>query len=257
MFAIEVDKTIRYFINVFYRVGIWSSDDESSFRKFGKKFVYIVFGALFPIFFATNSFLCSDRNESIYSVLTALEAAIQYVKLLYLLFKKDEILALVNNKIDPIENHSDYDKNNKKLKKFMRFARPYCISIYITVALLIVIKLPVFSSDKGLPFFISFTWNDSAIIYWLAFSYMLLSTPLCATVNLSTPLIWYIMLNCSIKYELLGIKLRNVGSGNKTIEPRVKKNQKNLKLTRGSTYVEDLIIFTKDHRRLAEYVFQK
>ncbi|XP_037050264.1 odorant receptor 22a-like [Bradysia coprophila] len=252
MFTIKIDKTFLQIIKLFYQVGIWQSSKESRFRETGRKLFYAFFGALFPIFLATNAFLCTDRNESIFSANGAIIVSVLYVKLLYLLFKKQEILGFFNDQsvVHSIENREIYEKTSKTIRKFMSFVRPYCLAFFITAFLLVLIELPIFSARKGLPAFISLSWNDSEIIYWLAYFYVTFSIFMCISINLFTPFIWYIMLNYSIEYELLGHKCRRLGAGKKTVETRVKK-QKDFGLTQRSMFAESLIVLIKAHRSLA------
>lgn len=251
MFTIQVDETFQQIISKFYQIGIWQSDDESNIRKTGKKWFYTCFGSLYPIFILTNAFLCADRDESMFSVQLAIITAIVYVKFLYLLFKNQDILAFLNDPPVVHSNREEYEKASKMMKRFLKFVRPYIWMIFLTVILLIVIRLPILSADKGLPLYISFSWNDSEIIYWLAYSFLSLSSFLYFISNLVTPLIWYIMLRYSIEYGLLGNRLRNLGVEKKIIEKKGK-NQKIFKLMQRSAYVEDLIVLIKAHRNLTE-----
>ncbi|XP_037040976.1 putative odorant receptor 71a [Bradysia coprophila] len=250
MFSIELDEALQRILKIFYRMGIWQSDEEPNYLKVAKKFFYTFFGALYPIFFTANAFLC-DRNESVFSVQLTIIAAVLYVKILYVLFKKQEILEFLFDPIvvHSIENREEYDETVKKIKEFMNFVRMYCLATFVTVPLLIVIKFPIFSADKGLPFFISFSWNSSEIIYWLAYFFVSLSSTLYVTANLITILIWYMLLNYSIEYELLGNKLRKLGVGMKAV-----KKQKEFRLIQRSGFVEDLIVLIKAHRNLNETI---
>ncbi|XP_037040974.1 odorant receptor 30a-like [Bradysia coprophila] len=255
MFTIQVDKTIQLIIKIFYRLGIWQTDEESNYRKIGKKLFYSFLGTFFPIFFAANAFLCDDRIESVFSVQISITATIAYVKILYILFEKQEILTFVCDPIvvHSIENREEYDETVKKINKFMNFVRMYCLATFVTVPVVVLIKLPIFSTDKGLPLFISFSWNRSEIVYWLAYLFLSLSCFLYAVMNLITVLIWYMMLNYSIDYELLGNKFRKLGVVKKTIAKRAKK-QKQFRLTQRSGFVQDLIVLVKTHRNLAKTI---
>lgn len=209
MVAITADKMLQQVFKLFYLSGIWHSDGESDYRIIFKNCSYSLFAASAPIFFVIHIFRCADRNESINSAQIAIIMSVVYVKFLYLLCKKQEILAFLN---DPIVVHSnkyreEYDHANRKIEKLMKFLHPYCVAIIITAVLLIVINLPMFSAGKGLPFFINFTWNVSEIFYWLAYFIISLSIVFYVTVNFISVLIWYIMLNYSIAYELLGKKI--------------------------------------------------
>ncbi|XP_037028720.1 odorant receptor 94a-like [Bradysia coprophila] len=266
MVTFEANKMMQQILRVFYLSGIWQSDKESNYRRMFKKFFYSFFGAWLPIFFATNAFRCVDRNESIHSAHIAVITVVVYMKCLYLLFKKQEILAFLN---DPIivhlnENREEYEQANRKIKKLMKFVRPYCLVIFITDVLLIVTKLPIFSADKGLPFFISFTWNVSEIVYWLTYLFVSLSIVLYCVINFMTLLVWYIMLNYSVEYELLGNKLKTLGvttvkdknhdknEKQKTIREKVL-NQKS-SVPESKKFVKDLIVLVQAHRNVTETV---
>ncbi|XP_037043835.1 putative odorant receptor 71a [Bradysia coprophila] len=253
MFTFQVNGTLlQHFVNLFYQLGIWGSDEESNFRKIGKKLTHTFYGALFPIFFATNALLCTDRNESIFSAQAAIIVMVLYVKFSYLLFKKPEILAFLHDTIvvHSIENLDEYEHTNKKIKKFMGFVRPYCFAFFLTAPLIIVLKLPIFSDDKVLPVFISLSWNDSEVIYWLAYTFVSLSTSLYVVVNLLTTLIWYIMLNYSIEYELVGNKLSRLGHKNARTRGKMVKIQESFELPQRSMFVEELIVLIKAYRNL-------
>lgn len=125
MFVIQVDKTIFQIIKIFHRIGMWQSDDEPTYRKIGNQLFYTFFGTLFPIFFINNAILFDDWNESIFSIEAAIIASVVYLKLLYLLFKKQDILEFLNDRIvthtHSIENGEDYAETNKKIEKIIKF----------------------------------------------------------------------------------------------------------------------------------------
>nr|QGW45419.1 odorant receptor 46 [Bradysia odoriphaga] len=253
MYTNEVDETIQRFIKMFYQVGMWQRDDESMLRKVAKKLFHTIFGASYPIFLLTNSFLCDDRSESIYSIQLTIIGLFLYVKYLYVLFKKREILALLYDKnvIHATENREEYEQNKRKIGKFMKFVRPFVLSIFITCPLLVVVKLPIFSDDKTLPMFISFTWNNSEIIYWVAFCYLALALLLYAIAIQITILIWYIMFNYSIEYEMLGNRLRNLGTETKT--KMIRDVQKRIMLV-PRNFNENFIVSVKACRTLTKTI---
>ncbi|XP_037035698.1 odorant receptor 94b-like [Bradysia coprophila] len=268
MATIEADKMLQQISKIFYLSGIWQSDGESKYRKISKKCFYSLFAAWIPIFFAINAFRCVDRNESVHSAQIAVLTAVEYVKFLYLMYKKQEILSFLNDPIfvHSIQNREEYELANRKIEKLMKFLRPYCLAIFITVFLVIVIKLPIFSADKGLPFFISFTWNVSEIFYWLAYLIISLSIVLSAVINFITVLVWYIMLNYSIEYELLGNKLKTLGVSTekdknqdkndkqKKIVEKIQSRKSQIGVQQSKKFVENLIVLIKAHRNLTETV---
>lgn len=266
MYSIQLGRTLRQIIYIFYQLGIWQSDEESNFRKIGKKIFYNIFGVLSPMFLATNVVLCYDRNEAIYSAQSTIMASVLYVKLLYLLHKAQEIRQFLNDSIvvHSIENREEYEQTHKSIEKFNGYVRSYFWMLFATAILLIVIKLPIFSTDGGLPGFISFSWNDSEIIYWVAYFLMTLSLLMYIVSNFLTVLIGYIMLNFAIEYKLLGNKMKNLGVT--TVTSAKEQNEKYNKIRKKASiqnsfssvtgsiaFLKNLITLVKAHRNVTEY----
>ncbi|KAJ6635258.1 hypothetical protein Bhyg_13843, partial [Pseudolycoriella hygida] len=95
----------------------------------------------------------------------------------------------------------------------MQIVHAYLVIMAVVVFLLIVPPLPVFSSERELPMFIvySFEWTYKDLMYWLIYSPLAVQIILMFVVNLLTVIIWYVMLNFSIKYQVLGNQLTNLG----------------------------------------------
>ncbi len=258
MYKIELNQTLCRIVEIFYYMGIWDKDNKPTFPKFLKNFFQALIIALFAIFLATNALLCDDKNESIFVGQVVVLTTVILVKCLYLILKKQDILAFL---YDPIMSHSTEDRkqhnqSHQKIDKFMKFTHFYLFMLIVPLILTIGIKLPIISSDKGLPMFISFSWNNSEIIYWLAFVFVSLSMVLCVTINLLSILIWYIMLNYSIEYEHLGSKIRNLGWEIK-VDIKKKVNKKKAwsiesKLAPKNSFVDNLIILVKAQQNLKE-----
>lgn len=242
MYQLKVHDTICQIIKMFHSVGLWQYDEESTYRKMGKKFFSAVSIATLLIFLASNSILCDDKHESIYSAQITLAVVVVFVKCLHLIRRKQEILdILIDSTIyHSTEDREEYDQLNKKMDRLMKFVRVFVAMIYVTVVLVIVIKLPFLSiGAKGLPGFISFSWQKSEIIFWLAFVCLSLSIPVCAFIHTFAGLIWYIMMNYSIAYELLGIKFKDLG-------------KKHNALLEEDSFVQRLIALVEAHRNLNE-----
>lgn len=267
MFKIEVNATICLIVKLFYDFGFWQKDEESSFRKRGKKCSYIFCNTLFIIFLATSAFLCDDKSQSIYLVQLAVLDVVLHVKLLYLLFKKEDVLTFL---FDPIVAHSTEDRKeweqiDKKLKKFMKFLHVYIFMIVCGYVTAIFLSLPSLASDKLLPMFISHSRELSGIVYWMSYVFVALGIACCALFNLMTVLIWYIMLSYSIAYQVLGNRFKRLGMEPKENTKKLlqmkpkgitkKPLQKNSKSTPRNLFIPNLIAIIKDHQNLFEYNF--
>lgn len=156
-----------------------------------------------------------------------------------------------------IPGHIESTKQaNKKIKKFINFVTLYLLMVVVGVVFGIVSCLPLFSYEKKLPFFISFpfNFNYSEIVYWIAYTFIALGGVCCVASNLITVIIWYIMLNYSVEYEVLENKLRNLGV-NKTNKTTNVKLTKNSRKSLQNSFQKDLVTLIKDHRYTYEYGF--
>ncbi len=261
MYKIEENETLCRIINILYFVGIWPKDDESAFRKAGKKFCHAFVLVLFLIFLATHAILSDDQNESLFLGQTLVLMAVVSVKFLNLVFKKQEILELL---YDPIfshstQSHKEYEDLNEKMRKFMKFIHFYLFTITVSSLITIVSELPIFSADKELPLLTSSSWNDSEILYWSAFVFIALSLFLGLIINLLTVIIWVTMLNYSIEYQILGNNFTNLGweikEDTKKKVDQKKLSQKQFVLPLRNFFVENLIVLVKAHQTLTKYNF--
>lgn len=213
MQKLEHNQTLCQIIQLFYFFGIWQRDDESKCRKMAKKILYLLFSATFPIFSAVNALFCCNKQEAIFSVQVVISTSVLFLKSAYLVFEKDKILQYLNDMITcpSVNDQQDHQSINEKIMKFTKFIRVYLKALFTTVLILIGIKLPIISADKTLPLFISFSWNDSEVAYWFAFVLVSLSLISSLIANFLSVLIWFIMLNYSVEYQMLGGKLHTLG----------------------------------------------
>lgn len=217
MYKLEIHSTFRRIIALLYEFGFWQNDEALTFCKVAiSKWIYSFNMILFQIIIATcTMWISTDKNESIFLVQVELLALVMMVKLIFLLRNKAIILLFLSDTI-VTHNFTDYEvfvQVKKKLRKFMKFVHAYIALMALIVVVLIVSPLPMFSSDKKLPMFIvySLNWKYNEHIYWIIYIPLVLQIFIIFAINLLTVIIWYVMLNCSIKYQILGNKLMNLG----------------------------------------------
>lgn len=215
MYNIEPNKTIQRVIKTLYQTGIWRNKEESTFRITGRKVFFLIYLFVFQVFNDVSAFLSDDKNEFIFLTEIGMFYAVMTFKQVYLLWKKEEITAFLN---DPITAHSTECNKlsvhvNKKLNKFMRFVNFYLYMLGITSSFIGISCFPIFTTEKKLPFFISysFNWTESEIIYWMTYGFVFLAIVYGYLFNLVSIFIWYLMFNYSVAYEVLGHQLRDIG----------------------------------------------
>lgn len=213
MFNIEIHKTYDRITSVFYGFGIWSRNDRSSYQGFEVYLIpYLVFYAIFPVLLAFEACVSDNLNATIFLADEATATLVVTVKLAYLLWKQTEIHSLLHE----ISSYSIVDQNQflqikKELKNFTNFVIFYLWLVAVGCCFLLC--LPLLSSEKKLPFNINFRlkWSYSEVAYLIEYSYITFALLLSCVCVLLNPIIWYMMLNCSMKYQILGSRLKNMG----------------------------------------------
>lgn len=145
--------------------------------------------------------------------------------------------------INEILEHSTNDETlfhnvNSKLNSFSRFAYAFFATTTVTVTGLFF--LPLISSSKLLPYkvWFPFDYRENIMLLISTRAYAIICMGLFAISILSTLLIWYIMLNVSIRYQTFGSYLKRV-------------NKIECEDGKGSD-CEQLIQFIKSHLRIRE-----
>lgn len=241
--------TICRIVKLFYQLRVWQDEKESASRK--TKLFYLFLYFLFQVSIATCAFLSDDNSERTFLVVALVLSVVMLIKLTYTLLRKDEIFGFLYN---PIFDKSTKDRNELKLSlkitNFIRFVRAFLFIISVGCVFVNVSCLPIFSSEKRLPLFIRFTLTCkySSIIYWLLYAFIAFIALFSLFSTLLSVLIWYVMFNYSIEYEVLGNKLRNL----RDITATKVLLKRDIPLVKQNILQHDLIGLIKDHRQLFE-----
>lgn len=250
MVQIEINATLSQIVKVFYQLGILRNEGESDFRKRCRKLYFLTYLVLFIILIITCAFVSDEKSESIFFLAIAIGATVVTVKAKFLLWKKEEFLEFLNLSVivNSTEDSEESEEINKKLRKFIKFAHVYLLIMSCGCIISIVSCLPIFYSEKRLlPLFIhvSLDWKYSNIIYWSTYAFIASALFYFVVFNLTTILIWYMMLKYSNEYEVIGNRLRKLG--NKSFQTQTKSQAQKL-------FLQDLIGLKKDHQKLYKYV---
>lgn len=72
-------------------------------------------------------------------------------------------------------------------------------------------------------------WRNDETAFWIATIFLFTDVFLAISAILLSMIIWYLMLNCSLRYELLGIELKRLGEKNeKRMEALSNKEKQNM-----------------------------
>lgn len=109
--------------------------------------------------------------------------------------------------------------------------------------------LPFLGSEKALFVKIGFPldWEHSEIAFWIANIFIFTELFLSMTSFLFSITIWYLMLNCSLRYEVLGCELRKMGGNRQKLKLRVPEKEQHL------AFAHDLKKSIEAHQHHREY----
>lgn len=253
MYKIKAHSIISHVITVLQIFGMWHRNDESVYSRTSKKIINLTILVSLFASLASGAFLSEDMNESIYLSAATVASALMVVKLCYVLSKQKEVSEFLNEIcVHSITDMKEFDEINLKLNNFAKFGYVNIFSMSIAILLFIILSLPVFASEIRLPLNVGFPldWKTSLLSYWLAHSFVITAVVLAMVVTFFTVIYWYIMLNCSIKYEILGNKLRQIGT--RTVM-NISIKQNGYATDNHNINDEDLINLIKSHRSIREY----
>jgi len=253
MYKIEIHPTIDQLIAAFYLFGTWQKEKSSQFCEVLRKLLFVLNHILLQILIIICMIQTTDKSELIF--LTEVEGHIFFltIKLVFLLWKKADLLTFAQDCTHTFIEREEFMQATKKITNLMKFVHAYLLMMVVVLMFAVVSSLPIFSSEKKLPLYTNFSFhtNYDEIIYWLAYAYMLYNLVFIIVLNSITIIIWYVMLNCSIKYQVLGNRLQKLGEAKKTaVEQHSKPEKRDL-------YHQDLVCLVKTHQNISEYVTLK
>lgn len=228
---------------------VWQKDDTPPLRKTIIKIIISTVYTSFPTILTVVAFCYDDLTEMVNTGLMAILEAVATLKLFYLIYKQKEILDMLNDPLvsHSIEDKSEYDDCNRKIKRIVRMIAAYLITLTLSLDFNIINQ--IFTNDKVMPLFIRYAMRDSKPLYWVSFVFCGASCTFCNISNYANIIIWYIMLNYAIEYELLGNRMKRLGTQAKKITTVAEQNHPAFP-RHDHLYLKDLLDLVKAHRHL-------
>lgn len=222
MFKIDIPNKLSQILHLFFVLRIWQSDEGNSWKILIKIFHLIMHGT-FGISLLSGAYLSDDRNESIFLTTAAMAAAVLNIKLGFIIWLQEE----TNTLLQYFGNHSITDQSefyrmNKKINNLVNFVSVFLSMTFFGSVPILVVYSPIFMDTKKLSVSIGFPfdWRNNDFAYWTAFLYVLYCYLFCILCVLITAIIWYLMMNCSIKYDLLGYQFKQLGTTSSSEEQK-------------------------------------
>lgn len=246
MHCIEVHKTLNRMISALYFFGLWQSDNVSHCRSWCVRTWYLGVYGYVVIALAGGALTTDNENEMVFLAVLSIVAFVLEIRLYFFLLKKDVILGFIRNMgVHSIKDDEEFYQVNDKIKAFIKFVSSFEIMLVVAVSTMAIIALPFFTSEKRLPlhYYFPFNWQENIILYITAYTFVtygLMLTSLCTLFNV---IIWYLMMSCAIKYQILGNELKNIGCGAEENDATVGEQD---------LFLLELIVLIKKHKQLGE-----
>lgn len=250
MYIIEVHNRMKQIIDLFYRLGVLENE-ELVVRKSTKKYFLSVFYFSFWVSVVAGLCLSDDVDESIFLVVVTTAVAVFVVKFKFILFEQKAVYGCIEIICThSLKDEQEFIRINKKLNSLMKFTTAFIAMTFSGYIPFIILYLPIFSNERRLPVNIGFpfNWKDSDIAYWTAYLYIFFNFCITLFCMLLNVIIWYVMMNCAIKYETLSKYIRNLSSTKTTTAGEI------VGVEMPISFLQQLTDLIKSHQQLRQYI---
>ncbi len=244
MQSTQIHKVIDQMITFLYRIRLWHRGDEATVKDLLIKWIYCIYYLMLPISLVMGAINSDNKDDCIFLTEVTIAVAVLSIKFSFLIWRQNQILELLNLIcIFIVQDHDDFVLVNKKLLKLMKFAKVFLIAILAAACFALAIA-PFIGNEKSLLFNIAFPfdWRNNEIAYLLVIAFQVSELILSIIVMFFSVMIWYLMLNCSLRYEVLGSGLTKMGRARKVSD---KENQNH--------FLVDLKALIDNHSHIREY----
>lgn len=253
MHRVKMHKHIDTMMSFFYRMGIWSRENEETVREKILKFFYTFYFPLGILSLVTGAIATDDTDESIFLAQISINCVVLLTKLLYLIWGKSEILEMLSRLCYyNVNDHDELTLINNKLEKLLTFTVIVFVSVNFSEFTSVIIVPIQFHNEKKLFFSIGFPldWKNDEFAYWLADIFLATQMVIVTIALLFSVIVWYLMANCGLRYKVLGQQIKRIGGGITSVDGRkADKRQISDRL-----YLRDMLDAMASHENLEEYI---
>lgn len=209
MFDIEVDPYFIRMIEIFHL--LFATDDATVCRKFGQKVFQMIFIICFPITIFVGAVQNDNKIEALYLATLAVLAIIISMKAYYAYSKKNDIILILNKMcVHSISQENVFLQIKKTLRSFRNFS--FSMLLLGTTSLLSLMIACIYDNSLPIKIWFPLNWQENKISFGIAYCYVVLNSLMAVVMMQFTTMIWYIMLNCALKYKVLGHRFRQLGN---------------------------------------------
>ncbi|XP_037033155.1 putative odorant receptor 71a [Bradysia coprophila] len=253
MYPVQIHPKIEKLISFFYRIGVWSGENEETGRGTILKIFYSLYFSLAVISVISGAFLSDNKDETIFLTQISINCTVLLVKLVYLIWRKSDILELMHQVCTfYVDDREELTLVNDKLNNLLTFSVFVFGSVNFAEFSSVVIVPISAHNERQLFFNIGFPldYKNSDLAYWLADLYLATGMIFVTIALFFSVIVWYLMANCGLRYKLLGQQIKYTGI--KTVKGRSGDKRQ----TSDSLYRQDLKNAIAKHQTLEDLTTQ-
>ncbi|XP_037033346.1 putative odorant receptor 71a [Bradysia coprophila] len=226
MYSGKTHKFIFQMISLFRRIGLWHGEDRPTARQLVLKSFYCIYYLSFVISLLVGGFIADTVDESIFFAETSVICGVLNIKFWMFLWKQPEIVVLLDRicvfKIQIEEGFAFFNDTVEKYMKLLKMA--VCGTLCTTLGCIVV---PFVGSKRTFIVNIAFPldWKSSEFGFWMAYIFNVTQYIMVFLAMAFSPIIWYLLLHCSLRYTILGIEMKNIGKTAGNVKMSVKEQQ--------------------------------
>ncbi|XP_037024534.1 odorant receptor 94b-like [Bradysia coprophila] len=211
---IQVHKVMNLLISFFYRIGVWHFGDKPTIRESVIKWFYFVYYFVFFVSLLCGMISSSNKiHQSTFTASVTVIVGVLLVKLQILLWEQEMVLGLLNRiSVYSIRNDETFLICSNKLEVFIKFAVVFYGATFVTATFASFV-VPFLGKEKSIIYSFAFPldWKSDNFAYFLANAFITSHTYLTIVVILFSIIIWYLIMQCSLRYEGLAGDVRIMG----------------------------------------------
>lgn len=222
--------------------------DKPTAKERKVKMFYCIYFPLFFFSLMAGAITSETEGQAIVSAQVSLGAVVLIVKLWLLITKQSQIIGMLNLVCTfSIRYDEDLTFVNKKLRGFAIFAIILCTVILIYS--IVIALLPFFTSERNLFITIGFPvdYKNSDIAFCFANFFLFTGLLFAIIVVFFSVIIWYSLLCCSLRYDVLGSEMKKIGRIRETEGGKLTEKQ------RHSVFLQDLKAAIDTHLHINGY----
>lgn len=253
MYCIELQDGIYKAMDGYSRLGFWHRVDGATVEKTRIKIFYSIYILFLPISLMAGAIASDSKDDAMLLAVTAIISTVMVVRLYCLMWRQNEIYdLLLRIGVYSVKDEDVFTNVDKKLKMFMKLNTYFfCYSCFMAFCVNLI--APFIGSDNNLFFNIGFPldYKNNDFAYWIAILFLTTETSLTAAAVLFSIVIWYLLFNCGLRYQVLGSELENMGV-KRILDATVKKRKISVVENR-NLFNRDLIDGIESHKDINKY----